>query len=57
MEPSMWHWVALAAGAWLVTACSAAFVIGLIARRRDDMDARMRDAAQVRKPLDRETGT
>ena len=57
MEPSMWQWAALAAGAWLLTACSAALVIGLIARRRDVMDARMRDDAQARKPLDRGTGT
>jgi len=57
MGPSMWQWVVLAAGAWLVTACSAALVIGLIARRGDELDARMRDDAQVRKPLDRETGT
>ncbi len=55
MGLSMWQWVGLA-GAWLMTACSAAFVIGLIARRGDEADARMRDDAQMRKPSDRGTG-
>jgi hypothetical protein len=48
MEP--WQWVGIAAGAWLMTACSAALVLGLMMRRRDAEDARMRDAAEVRNP-------
>jgi len=48
MELTWWHWAGMGAVAWLVTAWSLGLVLGLIARRRDEVDGRMRDAASIR---------
>jgi hypothetical protein len=38
----VWHWVALAAGAWLVLSCAVGLTLGLVVRRRDSLEAEAR---------------
>jgi hypothetical protein len=45
----VWHWVALAAGAWLVLSCAVGLTVGLVVRRRDALElaARLDFSASV----------
>jgi len=38
----VWHWVALAAVAWLVLSCALALTIGLVVRRGDALESAAR---------------
>ena len=53
MELTLWQWAGMGAVAWLLTASSLALLIGLITRRREEADSRMRDAAHGGSALSR----
>ena len=50
---SIWQWVGLGAGVWLAIACLVGLTIGLIARHREVVHTRMRQAADVHRRVHR----